>query len=68
MEAYTLGFAPYEEEVVFDENRKFAAGVRGLIEAGVSLDQWPYMLLDGCNEELDFVLFNYANLVYLDGE
>lgn len=68
MEAYTLGFAPYEEEVVFDENRKFAAGVRGLIEEGVSLDQWPYMLLDGCNEELDFVLFNYANLVYLDGE
>ena len=58
----------YDNEVVFEQNRKFATKVNELIKEDRPMVEWVEVLYDGCDSQLDFVDFNYSNLAYFDGE
>ena len=58
----------YVNEVVYEQNRLFAEKVRGLIAENRPMEEWVDYLYESCDNDLDFVNFNYSNLAYFDGE
>ena len=58
----------YDNEVVYEQNRLFAEKVRGLIAENKPMEEWVDYLYESCDNDLDFVAYNYSNLAYFDGE
>lgn len=58
----------YDNEVVYEQNRLFAEKVRGLIAENKPMEEWVDYLYESCDNDLDFVTYNYSNLAYFDGE
>lgn len=65
-EASYFSFKEVPESVTHERNRAFTRKIRDLIANGTPLDQWVENLQD-YDRTLDFEVFNYENLAYLDG-
>ena len=61
-----LGY--YDEEIIFEQNEKFARRINELINNGTPLAEWVELLNEGRDQGYAFVDFNYDNLCYLDGK
>ena len=59
-----LGY--YDEEIIFEQNEKFARRINELINNGTPLADWVELLNEGRDEGYTFVDFNYDNLCYLE--
>lgn len=58
----------YQEQVIFEQNERFARRVNELINNGTPLTEWVETLYNGRDLGMSFVDFNYGNLSYFDGE
>lgn len=67
-EAFHHRCGKVSEEVVFEENRLFSQRVNNLIKEDAPMEDWVERLVNSANTNLDFVVFNYTNLSYFDGE
>ena len=56
------------DEIIFNENVKFATLIREFIQDEIPMENWVENLYEDCNHDLPFVEFNYSNLSYFDGE
>ena len=63
---YNCGF--HKEEVVYEQNDKFATAITELIKNGVPMQEWPESLYENSDKELSFVEYNYRRLEYIDGK
>ncbi len=63
---HNCGF--HKEEVVYEQNDKFARAITDLIKGGTPMEQWPESLYENSDKELSFVEYNYRRLEYIDGE
>lgn len=61
-----LGY--YDEEIIFEQNEKFARRINELINNGTPLADWVELLNEGRDQGYAFVDFNYENLCYFDGK
>ena len=61
-----LGY--YDEEIIFEQNEKFARRINKLINNGTPLADWVELLNEGRDQGYAFVDFNYENLCYFDGK
>ena len=62
MEADLMGCGNWDEEVLFEQNKKFAVAINELIRNEVPMDTWCEILYENCDKELPFVEFNYSKL------
>lgn len=65
---HRCGASNVDDELIFNENVKFAELIREFIINEKPMEEWVETLYDGCNHELAFVEFNYSNLSYFDGQ
>ena len=59
-----LGY--YDEEIIFEQNEKFARRINELINNGTPLADWVELLNEGRDQGYAFVDFNYENLCYFE--
>ena len=59
-----LGY--YDEEIIFEQNEKFARRINELINNGTPLADWVGLLNEGRDQGYAFVDFNYENLCYFE--
>ena len=64
MEAWCMGCGDWDNEVLFEQNEKFAVAINDLIKREVPMNQWVQTLYDGCDKHMNFVEFNYSKLTY----
>lgn len=57
----------YSNDIIFEQNRKFATNINNLIIDGTPIEDWVELLYNDCDIDLPFVEFNYSNLAYFDG-
>ena len=61
---HNCGF--HKEEVIYEQNEKFATAITDLIKAGIPMQEWPESLYENSDKELSFVEYNYNRLEYID--
>ena len=64
IEASCMGCGYWKDEILFEQNTKFAVAINDLIRREVPMNQWVQTLYDGCDKHMNFVEFNYSKLAY----
>lgn len=55
----------YSDEIIFEQNRKFAGKIHSFLNNNIPPIEWIERLMEGEELELPFVEYNYSNLSYL---
>lgn len=65
LECSQYGCGDYSDEVIFEQNRKFADKINFFLNNDVPAVEWIDMLMESGELQLPFVEYNYKNLSYL---